>query len=114
MWYIGGPSYSDAHRTTAISWEFVTYDLLNTFNASVGNAHQMLTVNDQKYATEIRTNVNAPLLVYVNMDMYGIEFSANAFPVYHAPVHQDTILTMVSVDAVELNFPPDLLFLNSN
>ena len=58
----------------------------------------MLIANTQKRATDIHTNVNALLLEFVNMDIYGIGSSANALNAYDIPVHQDTTLIMVFVD----------------
>ena len=66
----------------------------------------MLTANIQKYATDLHTNANVLLLAIVHMDMYGIEFSANAFGVWHAAAHQDTTLIIVSVDVCMSIEPP--------
>ena len=56
----------------------------------------MPTVNTQKNATDILTNVNVLLQAAVHTNMCGIGFSANVLNVNIAAVHHDTTLIMVS------------------
>ena len=58
----------------------------------------MPTVNTQKNATDILTNVNVLLQAAVHTNMCGIGFSVNVLNVNITAVYLDTTFIMVSVD----------------